>query len=34
MKRLRIGVVYGGRSGEHEASLAAAAIFATTGKAQ
>ena len=29
MKRLRIGVVYGGRSGEHEVSLAsAAAIFA------
>ena len=29
MKRLRIGVVYGGRSGEHEISLAsAAAVFA------
>ena len=29
MKRLRIGVIYGGRSGEHEVSLAsAAAIFA------
>jgi D-alanine-D-alanine ligase len=29
VKRLRIGVVYGGRSGEHEVSLAsAAAIFA------
>ena len=29
MKRLRIGVVYGGRSGEHEVSLAsAAAVFA------
>jgi len=29
VKRLRIGVLYGGRSGEHEVSLAsAAAIFA------
>ncbi len=29
MKRLRIGVLYGGRSGEHEVSLAsAAAVFA------
>ncbi|MEO5823088.1 MAG: D-alanine--D-alanine ligase family protein [Vicinamibacteraceae bacterium] len=29
MKRLRIGVIYGGRSGEHEVSLAsAAAVFA------
>ncbi len=29
MKRLRVGVVYGGRSGEHEVSLAsAAAVFA------
>src|ERR1041385_7520063 len=29
MKRLRVGVLYGGRSGEHEVSLAsAAAIFA------
>src|SRR5690606_5643806 len=29
VKRLRVGVVYGGRSGEHEVSLAsAAAIFA------
>src|SRR5512134_2878500 len=29
MKRLRLGVVYGGRSGEHEVSLAsAAAVFA------
>ena len=29
MKRLRVGVIYGGRSGEHEVSLAsAAAVFA------
>ena len=29
MKRLRVGVLYGGRSGEHEVSLAsAAAVFA------
>ena len=29
MKRLRIGILYGGRSGEHEVSLAsAAAVFA------
>ena len=28
MKKLRIGVIYGGRSGEHEVSLAsAAAVF-------
>src|SRR5262245_2825164 len=28
MKRLRVGVIYGGRSGEHEVSLAsAAAVF-------
>ena len=28
MKRLRVGVLYGGRSGEHEVSLAsAAAVF-------
>ena len=25
MKRLRVGVVYGGRSGEHEVSIASAA---------
>ena len=29
MKKLRIGIIYGGRSGEHEVSLAsAAAVFA------
>ena len=29
MKKLRVGVIYGGRSGEHEVSLAsAAAVFA------
>ena len=29
MKRLRVGIIYGGRSGEHEVSLAsAAAVFA------
>jgi D-alanine-D-alanine ligase len=29
VKRLRVGVIYGGRSGEHEVSLAsAAAVFA------
>jgi len=29
VKRLRVGVVYGGRSGEHEVSVAsAAAVFA------
>jgi len=29
VKRLRVGVLYGGRSGEHEVSLAsAAAVFA------
>ena len=28
MKKLRVGVIYGGRSGEHEVSLAsAAAVF-------
>ena len=28
MKKLRIGIIYGGRSGEHEVSLAsAAAVF-------
>ena len=28
MKKLRVGVIYGGRSGEHEVSIAsAAAIF-------
>ncbi len=28
MKRLRVGIIYGGRSGEHEVSLAsAAAVF-------
>ena len=33
MKRLRIGVLYGGRSGEHEVSLAsAAAVFANLDK--
>ena len=35
MKRLRLGVVYGGRSGEHEVSLAsAAAIFANLDRAR
>lgn len=35
MKRLRIGVLYGGRSGEHEVSLAsAAAVFANLDRAQ
>ncbi len=35
MKRLRIGVLYGGRSGEHEVSLAsAAAVFANLDRAK
>jgi D-alanine-D-alanine ligase len=35
VKRLRIGVLYGGRSGEHEVSLAsAAAVFANLDRAQ
>ena len=35
MKRLRIGIVYGGRSGEHEVSIAsAAAIFANLDRTQ
>ena len=35
MRRLRIGVIYGGRSGEHEVSLAsAAAIFANLDRAR
>ena len=35
MKRLRIGVLYGGRSGEHEVSLAsAAAVFANLDRAR
>ena len=35
MKRLRVGVVYGGRSSEHEVSLAsAAAVFANLDRAQ
>ena len=35
MKRLRVGVIYGGRSGEHEVSLAsAAAIFANLDRAR
>lgn len=35
MKRLRVGVLYGGRSGEHEVSLAsAAAVFAHLDKAR
>jgi D-alanine-D-alanine ligase len=35
MKRLRVGVVYGGRSGEHEISLAsAAAVFANLDRAR
>ncbi len=35
MKRLRVGVLYGGRSGEHEVSLAsAAAVFANLDRAR
>lgn len=35
MKRLRIGIVYGGRSGEHEVSIAsAAAVFANLDRAK
>lgn len=35
MKRLRIGIVYGGRSGEHEVSIASAAsVFANLDKAK
>src|SRR5688572_16055362 len=35
MKRLRVGVIYGGRSGEHEVSLAsAAAVFANLDRAR
>src|SRR5580765_3121280 len=35
VKRLRVGVVYGGRSGEHEVSLAsAAAVFANLDRAK
>jgi D-alanine-D-alanine ligase len=35
VKRLRVGVLYGGRSGEHEVSLAsAAAVFANLDRAQ
>src|SRR6184192_2181116 len=35
MKKLRVGVVYGGRSGEHEVSLAsAAAVFANLDQAR
>ena len=35
MKRLRVGVLYGGRSGEHEVSLAsAAAVFAHLDRAR
>src|SRR4029453_2069004 len=35
VKRLRVGVLYGGRSGEHEVSLAsAAAVFANIDRVQ
>ena len=27
MKKLRVGIIYGGRSGEHEVSLASASVF-------